>query len=47
MYAIRSYYENGLTLMLVFAGIALAATLLVHWLRRRAGSAASDAPPAD
>jgi phospholipase D1/2 len=40
-------WQNGLTLTLVFAGIALAATVLVHWLRRRAGSAASDASPAD
>lgn len=37
-------WQNGLTLTLVFAGIALAATTLVHWLRRRAGNAPSEAP---
>ena len=36
-------WQNGLTLTLVFAGIALAATTLVHWLRRRAGKASTEA----
>jgi len=38
-------WENGLTLTLVFAAIALAGYVLVGWLKRRSGDVAAEQPP--
>jgi len=40
-------WQNGLTLGLVLAGIALAATTLVQWVQRRSRDAQTEQPPAD
>jgi len=40
-------WENGLTLTVVFAGIALTAYALVGWLKRRSADAAAEQPPVD